>query len=350
MGVKVLEFGFGYPPRLLGKKIGETIYSVNFLPFGGFVKLFGQQREELSGEELKDPRAFINQGKKKRAIVIVAGVIGNFLLGALCFSLVYSLIGIPEKADYVTVSYVMPGSPAEEAGIRIGDRIVRVLDSPADEEGVKIDDTDDFGQVVQEKKGEQIKIEVISKAGKAFDEGTRREVSVTPRLNPPEEEGPLGVIISDYDNIFYPSWQMPVRGAWVGIQEAIAWGVAMVFGLVQIIKELFVGVVPQVAGPVKIYKMTAEFAAQGLIDLTRFIGIFSINLAVINLLPFPALDGGWLALVFLEKARGRKLRSKVEYWLNAAGMALVIGLMLAISAREIIEELKNAGWWAKLPF
>jgi len=343
MGVKVLEFGFGYPPRVLSKKIGETIYSINFLPFGGFVKLFGQQREELSKEELDNPRAFINQGKKKRAIVIVAGVIGNFLLGALCFSLVYSLIGIPEKADYVTVSYVMPGSPAEESGIKTGDKIVKVL-------GAQVDDTDDFGQIVQEKKGEQIKIEVISKVDKAFDEGTRREVSVIPRLDPPEEEGPLGVIISGYDNIFYPAWQMPLRGAWVGIQEAIAWGVAMVFGLVQIIKELFVGVVPQVAGPVKIYKITAEFAAQGLIDLTRFIGIFSINLAVINLLPFPALDGGWLALVFLEKARGRKLRSKVEYWLNAAGMALVIGLMLAISAREIIEELKNAGWWAKLPF
>lgn len=341
VGVKVEEFGFGIPPRLWGKKIGETIYSINWLPFGGFVKLFGQQREGATKKELGSPRAFVNQGKKKRALVIVAGIIGNFLLGAVCFSIVYSFIGIPKKVNYVVVDYVISDSPAEKAGIKENDKIVGVLDK-------KIVSVDQFVKLIDERGEIETEIEIVSKIKGKFDESSRRTVVVVPRKDPPEGEGALGILISGYDNIFYPLWQMPFRGAWIGGQEAIGWGAAMVLGLAQMIKELFIGVVPEVSGPVGIYKITSGVVSQGALALIKFTGILSINLAVVNLLPFPALDGGWLALVFLEKARGRKLRAKVEYWLNAVGMVILISLMLAITAKEIIKELENVAWWGRL--
>lgn len=333
-GVKVEEFGFGYPPRAWGKKIGETIYSINWLPFGGFVKLFGQQREGATNAELASPRAFVNQGKKKRAVVIIAGIAANFLLGAVCFSLVYSLIGIPKKVDYVVVDYVVSNSPAEGAGIRQGDKIVKVLDK-------EIFDVKQFVDLMDERREIETEIVIVSKIKGKFDEKTQRTARVTPRRDPPEDEGALGILISNYDNIFHPFWQMPFRGAWVGIQEAVGWGIAMLLGVVQMVKQLFTGVIPEVTGPIGIYQITSGVASQGILALTKFIGILSINLAVVNLLPFPALDGGWLALVFLEKAIGRKLKPGFEYWINAVGMVLLIGLMIAITANDVIRVIKN---------
>lgn len=339
--VRVEEFGFGYPPRLFGMRFGETLYSINALPFGGFVRLFGEQEEEISlGAKLKDKvrqRAFFSKSKKQRAIIIVAGVVMNFLLGAAAFSLVYSLVGIPEKVDYVTINAVVPGSPAQESGLNQGDKLVSV-------DGVEVSQINEFVAAMEEKKGREVVLEVASR------EKGKRVVKLTPRQDPPEGEGALGVLISNYDNIFYPIWQMPFRGAWVGIKEAISWGEAMVVGIWMMLVQLATqGTAPAVAGPVGIYKITASVSEQGFLALIKFTGILSINLAVINILPFPALDGGRLAFIFLEKAIGRKVKPKIEYWINLTGMAILITLMIALTLREVLELVRAASWWQELP-
>jgi regulator of sigma E protease len=156
----------------------------------------------------------------------------------------------------------------------------------------------------------------------------------------------LGILVANYDNIYYPAWQMPFRGAWVGIQEAIAWGIAMVVGLATMIWQwLTVGMAPQVAGPFGIYRLTGTVAEQGYLALIKFTGILSINLAVINLLPIPALDGGHLLFIFLEKIFKQRIKPVVEQWINFAGMALLLTLMLVITLREAMEWANTQPWW-----
>ncbi|MFH1863736.1 MAG: site-2 protease family protein, partial [bacterium] len=142
-GVWVEEFGFGLPPRIIGKKIGETLYSLNLLPFGGFVKLHGEDSEE----KIKNPkRAFINKSKKKRLVIIVAGVVMNFLLAIICFGIVYSFSGIPRDTKNVKVVEVIAGSPAQTAGLIVGDIVKKVG---------KIDvvKVSEFVKLVEESKG-----------------------------------------------------------------------------------------------------------------------------------------------------------------------------------------------------
>ena len=339
VGVKVEEFGLGYPPRIIGKKIGETLYSINVLPFGGFVKLFGEQEADLRlkdklAENLKH-RAFFNKGKKKRLAVIAAGAVMNFVLGMVAFSFVYSWAGIPEKVDYLTIDAVMPNSPAAEVGLQAEDRILTI-------DGREVRQVDEFVKLMDEKKDQEITLELTAKQGREWNLEQRRTVAVTPRKDPPEGEGALGILISNFDNIYYPFWQMPFRGAWVGIQEAISWGLVIFLGIWTMLVQLFTqGIAPQVAGPVGIYRITAAVSQQGLLALMRFTGILSINLAVINILPFPALDGGRLVFIFLEKVIGRRIKPVIEQWINSIGIIILIGLMLAVTFREVLDLLRQ---------
>lgn len=171
-GVKIEEFGFGYPPRLWAKKIGETEYSINAIPFGGFVRLFGDPTEgkPIKGKNLK--KSFMGKSKKARMGVILAGVLANFLLGIFVFSIVYSLAGIPKKTDKIKIVGIAPGSPAQKAGLEEGDVVLAV-----DEK--KLTELTEFTKLIQEKKGKEIKLLVSREGGNLL-------FWLTPRENPPE--------------------------------------------------------------------------------------------------------------------------------------------------------------------
>lgn len=319
VGVKVEEFGLGYPPRVWGKKIGETIYSLNWLPFGGFVRLYGEMEE--GSEKTKSKRAFYNQSKKEKALVILAGVFMNLILAIGCFSLIYSLKGIPEEVDYVMIDGVASNSPAEEVGIIAGDRLLAV-------DGKEITRTDEFVEYLGDKGGVEVLFE--------YQRGNEiLESIITPRENPPAGEGAVGVAVSNYDNIFYPVWQMPFRGTWVGIQEAFAWTKMMFGGLAKMVVDGLTGKAPEVSGIVGIYQATGQVAEMGILALVKFVGILSINLAVVNILPFPALDGGRMAFLLLEKVIGKKMKPIIEAKINMVGMMILIGLMAVITVLDV---------------
>jgi len=319
VGVRVEEFGLGYPPRAIGKKIGETIYSLNWLPFGGFVRLYGEMEE--GSETTKSKRAFYNRSKKEKGLVILAGVFMNLMLAIACFSLIYSIKGIPEEVNYVMVDGIAPNSPAEEAGIQIGDRIIAI-------DGVEIERVDKFVEYLKDKQGKEVLFE--------FKQGDSLAKKILiPRLDPPQGEGAIGVAVSNYDNVFYPIWQMPFRGAWVGIQEAFAWTKLMFGGLGQMIGDSFSGKAPEVSGVVGIYQATGTVAEMGFLALVKFVGILSINLAVVNILPFPALDGGRFLFLLLEKAMGKKMKPIIEAKINMIGMMILIGLMVAVTVLDV---------------
>src|SRR3989344_3612168 len=187
-GIWVEEFGFGLPPRLFGKKIGDTIYSINALPFGGFVRLHGEMTED---GVTKPKMAFINKSLWAKTAVITAGVIMNFLLAIVAFGIVYSHYGIPKPTGEVKVIDIATNSPAQLAKILVGDIVKKV-----DNEEVK--SVSEFVSKIENKKGKKVVLELQD-----------RKITITPRAEPPAGEGPLGVSITSTQNYFPPLWQAP---------------------------------------------------------------------------------------------------------------------------------------------
>jgi regulator of sigma E protease len=314
-GILVEEFGFGLPPRIFGKKIGETIYSINLLPFGGFVRLHG----ELTDDKVTNSkRAFLNKPKLVKVAVIVAGVIMNFILAIVAFAIVYSFTGIPRDTKEVKILDIATGSPAQIAQILPGDKVLAV-------DGIKVTSVTEFISKVEDKKGKKVILQLQN-----------RKVTIIPRISPPEGEGPLGVAVTNTEVYFAPIWQRPFYGAYYGFKEAIFWGKNVLMGLGSIFTSLFKGQVPQdVSGPVGVFAVTSEVAKEGILSLINLLGIISVNLAIINILPFPALDGGRLLFIFIEKIIGKRIIPKVENVIHTVGMIILLGLILAITIHDI---------------
>lgn len=330
-GVMVEEFGFGLPPRLFGKKIGETLYSVNALPFGGFVRLHGENSEE----EITYPKkSFLRKSKRKKVAIIVAGVIMNFLLAITAFAITYSFNGIPKVTKDVKVVGISTSSPAQIAGIIVGD-IVRKVDKTS------ISTNEEFIGLVDQNKGKRVTLEIERIIN---SERTIKKITLTPRLSPPEGEGPMGVIVTTTDIYYPPTALRPFYGIYYGFKDAIFWGKNVISGFIGIFANLFKGQVPKdVAGPVGIFALTSEASKIGIFAVINFIGILSVNLAILNVLPFPALDGGRLFFIFLEGVIGRKVLPKVEAMVHTVGMIILLALLLAVTAHDIIRLIAAGG-------
>jgi regulator of sigma E protease len=327
-GVLVEEFGFGLPPRVFGKRMGETLYSINLLPFGGFVRLHGENTQET----VTDPkRAFLNQSKKTRSVIVLAGVFMNFVLAVVAFSIVYSFSGTPRESENVRVVEVRPDSPASISGLQEGD-IVRKIDNE------KISSNESFIGYVEDNRGN----EIVIWAEREGVEGLV-ETRAVPRQDPPPGEGALGVVISSTEIYFPPLWQRPFIGVYHGFRDALFWGGIVVGGIIKIFTDLSGGTVPRdVAGPVGIFALTSEAAKFGILTLINFMGILSVNLAILNIIPFPALDGGRLLFIGIEGLFGRKVIPKVETAIHTLGMIILLMLIFAITAHDI-KRLISAG-------
>jgi len=299
--IKVEEFGFGYPPRLLGFKKQGTVYSLNLLPFGGFLRLKG---EDLAAGK----NSFAGKPKRVRLLVLLAGAVMNFLLGVVLFAAIYTRLGIPEKVDYLVVTAVAKDSPAEEAGIKLEDKLI---DFSA---------TDKFIAFINEHRGQEVRLRL--KDG--------REVLVVPRLAEatPQGEGALGVAITNVDVVLYPLWQRPFRGMWFGLKEAVGWGKEILWSLTKINAK-------DVAGPVGIYEISKDVTKQGWIAILRFVAILSVNLSILNLLPLPALDGGRLIFIGIEAVRKKRVKPEWEQAIHLAGIVLLIGLMVLVTINDV---------------
>ncbi|MDP3955571.1 MAG: M50 family metallopeptidase [bacterium] len=321
-GIKVEEFGFGLPPRVWGKKVGETIYSINALPIGGFVRLYGED-EAAKGKKEDNNRQFLYKSKKIRAAVTVAGVVMNFLLAVVIFSAIYTKIGIPTETDQVMVVGVTSGSPAQNADLRENDIVLAV-------DGQTITASREFIDIAGEKAGSEIVLEVSR-------EGQRKSVQVVPRENPPEGEGPLGVAISTLEMKFYPFWEMPIRGAVQGVKESLAWAGLIVGSLGEMVYQLVVaGQVPKdVTGPVGIFQITGQAAQMGWLPVLQLLAIISVNLAIVNILPIPALDGGRLLFIGIEAISGRRVRTKFESYAHQIGMVVLLLLILLVTISDV---------------
>lgn len=350
-GIKVLEFGFGLPPRIIGKKVGETIYSLNLLPIGGFVRLFGEEVAEM--EEFKDEglsekekikRAFFAQSKKVRVVVLLAGVAMNLFLGIFLFSSLYTAIGIPTFTDGVQISGIFKDTPGESA-FEFNDEIISVNSQ-------KINKIESFKAIVDTSLGEEVEFEILRA-------GALMSVSAIPRVDPPVEEipaklkvnkgriscvgdtfqqGALGVVISPkLEMVKFPFWQMPFRGAYLGLKEALAWGESIIKTLGGILSQLVCGTAPKgIGGPIEIGYQIAQASKEGIAPLLNLVAILSINLAVLNILPIPALDGGRLVFVVIEAITRKRSNQRLERIANSIGFAVLLTLLALISIQDLL--------------
>lgn len=354
-GVKVEEFGLGYPPRVLGVNYKGTIYSLNAIPFGGFVRLLGEESFDVAQDKSAGKSAFWQKSKKARAAVIVAGVTANFLLAIVAFSVIYVVSGIPTKTALVKIVGILPDSPAQQAGIKEGDVILAV-----DEE--KINNLEKFTSLVKEKSGMQIRVTLAREVAnpcseKVFGGGTGFSCQdgnlmlwLTPRSSPPDGEGPLGVVVSDVEMKKYSFWQMPFRGLVEGTKETMGWIKLTLTGLGTMLNDLFRhGAVPKdMAGPVGILQISGMAAQSGFWAVLQLIGILSVNLAVLNILPFPALDGGRLVFIGYEAIFRRRPKASFEHLVNTAGMALLLFLITLVTINDIGRILGTSSFLSRL--
>jgi len=308
-GLWVEEFGFGFPPRLFKVKRGETIYSFNLLPFGGFVKIHGEKRDPQE-EEKQPERSFWFLRIWRRAVIIAAGVIMNLILGWLVISIIY-MIG---ASGGILVTNVTPETPAAIAGLLEGDRILDFQGSG------------DFINFVNNSKGEEITFRALrGEEELAF--------KVVPRVDPPAGQGALGISLTE---VGFP--QLGVFPAlWEGARTSLAILAAIAAALGNLIAGIFTGapVLEQFVGPVGIFGIASQAASFGLVYLLQLIGLISLNLAVLNIIPIPALDGGRLLFLLFEKIKGAPLHPKREMIANAIGFALLLLLMVVITVRDV---------------
>jgi regulator of sigma E protease len=333
-GIRVEEFGLGFPPRVWSKKYGETVYSINLIPLGGFVRMFGEE-----GEGSQDPESFSAQSPLSRARVIVAGVAMHLLLAFLLLVGLFwsgSPLIIGQASDYpgVTVKYqrivvasVENKSPAQTAGLTEGDQILSI-------NGTKYGDDEIARTYLLSQASEKVSLQV-----KQGSHTSTKIVQLRPESQ--AQKGVLGVQLGTVQYVHIPAWEVP----YVAIQEEakIAWTIVVSLG--GVIAGLFGhnsgAAISQVSGPIGITAIIAKVASFGVEPLVRLIVILTMSLAVFNILPIPALDGGRLFFVLLEAARGRKVKTTVENTVHATGFWLLIGLILLISVWDVIRISSN---------
>ena len=330
-GIKVEEFGFGFPPRAVGKKFGETLYSLNWLPIGGFVKLYGEDEAGGGSVKLKNPRAkvksqdidsaFYSKPVWQRAVVIVAGVVMNFLLAVVIISVLFSVVGVAMPGDKVVIDTVAQNSPADKVGLKVNDIIVSV-------NGIKVVSLEQLQQYTDKHAGEKLTLKVQTSGSKS------ESLQITPRKIYPKDQGPMGVAISQNEIIQkYPWYQAPFVGTWEALKET--W--LIVDGLVMLILQIVTkGVVPQgVAGPVGIAELTGVVVNIGPAAVLSFVSLLSLNLAIVNILPIPALDGGRLLFILIEGIFGKKVDQELEGRAHLIGMIVLLGLIALITLHDL---------------
>jgi regulator of sigma E protease len=313
-GVLVEEFAIGFPPRLYSFKRGETTYSLNAIPLGGYTKMLGE-------EDPSNPRSFATKSKKKRLLILSAGSGMNAILPLFLFALAFMIPSQVTVGD-VMVQDVAGGSPAYEAGIEKGDEILSIA-------GHEVENLRDVSYYTQLNLGKNIPI-VLERAGES-----EKTVWLTPRWNYPEGQGPIGIEMewpmpkAHTITRSYPPWQaIPMSGQ--------TYGDTLILMKNGVLSWFIGGTAPEVVGPVGIFQITSMVTAAGFCALLRLAAFISINLAIINMLPIPALDGGRIAFVLLEAVRGgKRISPRTERLAHLIGFALLIILIIVVSFNDI---------------
>lgn len=323
-GVKVEEFGVGLPPRLFGRKYGETIYSVNALPIGGFVRMEGEEKRS------DDPRSFSQKSLWRRFLIVGAGVFVFWIIAVFIFTLLGAISGIPTaiaddqedaKDPRVRVIGIASDSPAANAGLLAGDTITHAA-------GKAVSKVSEIQDISNTYAGQEVALE-IQRGEKTL------HVTLTPREAPPPGEGPIGIALTRAGLVQYPWYEAP----WQGVARTwhITRSIFEMFGL--LISRLAAGEgLPsgtQISGPVGVIDLLKNSLALGVPSFLSFVAVISVYLAIFNTLPIPALDGGRMFFILLEGIRRRPLPEKLEQRLILISFLILIPLILWVTVSDL---------------
>lgn len=301
-GIKVNEFAIGMGPALFKKQKGETLYSVRAFPIGGFCAMEGED------EDSEDERAFNNQPAWQRAIVLAAGSIMNLLTAVILMIIIAFYMG----QATTTIDVVQQDSPAYEAGIMAGDEVIAI-------DGKAIDEWTDLQTIVGENEGDAVTFTLLR-------DGTETDITVTPEYDKEAGRSLVGVTPTMARN--------PVKAVGSGISST--WDMTVM--MYDLLGQLFTGDVSakELSGPVGIVYVVNDSAKMGFIYVVYLAALLSLNLAVINLLPFPALDGGRLLFLVIRKITGKRVTDEMEGKIHFIGIVLLLALMLYVTWNDIV--------------
>ena len=319
MGVRVEQFSLGFGPRLFRKKKKGTEYSVSAIPFGGYVKLAGDNPEEYKGK----PDEYLSQAPGRRFWIIFAGPLLNYILGFLCFWMIFFL-GYPTLTT--KVGGLLDGFGAKETGIQAGDRIIAVG-------GKKVEYWEELQEAVRAQKGAENVSVLISRKDKEIKlEVPLKQKQVDNLLGEKQKVGLLG--ITPFDEVVKVRHGF-VQSFGLGLSKTIEITSMTYKGLWRMITGKL-SIRESVTGPLGMFYITSKVASVGFIAVLHFIAILTISLAIFNILPFPVLDGGHIMFIGLEKLRGKSVSAKTEQVLTQAGMTLIIAFALFVTYNDLV--------------
>ncbi|MCR4324278.1 MAG: M50 family metallopeptidase [Candidatus Curtissbacteria bacterium] len=337
-GIGVEEFGFGLPPRIWGKKIGETLYSINLLPFGGFVRLVG---EDPTDEKKNAKNSYYNKPALQRALVVIAGVVVNFILAVVIFYVVIFSLGfkvsLPLLVDHdfkfvnqskqVLVTNVAPDSPAAKTGIK-------PLESIISANGEKVESIEELQSIIRTNRDSQIELVLEDPAN-----NKTRTVSVTPTFDEKVEAPIIGVGLDQLAVLRYETLPQKLFAGFGHSYNTIAYSKAVFGELIGYsLKNRDITPVSEgVSGPVGIASITSQAVKLGPLSVLQLAALLSLNLAVVNVLPIPALDGGRFFFIIIEAITRRRIYPTVEKWVHAVGFVLLIGLIILVTYNDILK-------------
>src|SRR3989339_196917 len=353
-GVLVEEFGIGFPPRLWGKKVGETLYSINALPLGGFVRLYGEEYDEMTdGKSLKN-KAFVYKHPSKKVLIVLAGVLMNTILGV---SIYYSLLSInrfqsdpiplitPYKFRFgtqegrVVTTNILKDSPAEKGGLSVEDIILRyqVSETQNTAKWVSVRSSQEFINAIKVSLGKNVYLEVEN-----IRNGNRKIVSVTPYYNKELKRAVIGINLLDTVVLKYNTFTQKSLSGFMHSYNILSYNFSTIGELVKIAfkEKSFSPVSHTVSGPIGIYSVVndvVQTSGEKLIkNILNIVGLLSLSLAFMNVLPLPALDGGRLIFVIYEWVSGKRVNKTFEKYVNLIGFFSLILLGILVSINDVV--------------
>jgi regulator of sigma E protease len=317
--MRVLEFAFGFPPRVVAIRHANIDYSVNAIPFGGFVRILGQDDFSIEQRGAGEPGSFTSKPWWAQAIVLAAGVGMNFVLAIAVLTAAFAL-GTTIPDGLVHIEDVAANSPAAAAGIQKGDIVKQIDKKP-------VSRTSDLVSYVRTHADKEVTL-YLERNGREVP-----PVTAVPRSEPPEGEGPLGIKLGE-----------GTKQVTMPVPEAFGQALGLTGDVVQQIAALPAQLLerqpggqgpPPVGGPIEIFRVTAFVSQSGLSNFLKLVGVISVNLGVLNIIPFPGLDGGRLFFVLLGALLRRRLSPQLEAAIHAVGFVLLLGLLVVVSVADI---------------
>jgi regulator of sigma E protease len=353
-GVKVDEFAIGFGPKIFNRRKGETLYRVNLFPLGGYVKIVGENPDDPLPPDVDKSRVFSQQNRFKQFLILFAGVLFNlifaYVLYAACFMI--GLTVAPEdfstysdrfKNERIIISEVTPNSPADKAGMKLGYVLKKVYETDKSKDSANIskvqndiqktESTANFQEIINHSQGRELTFEVSPKNSQDI---SSIKIHAEKGLIP--DRYAVGIAMNSAVDLRLPFFSS-IKNSFVYTNYMIE---NTVVGLYGFFHDLVFGKadLDQVSGPVGIAKIVHMAGEQGISTFLMIIALISINLAVINLLPFPALDGGRILFVAIESIARRQIHTRFQNIVNIVGFSLLMALMVIVSIKDIIKLFK----------